>query len=100
MMKLLYVVRPAGDLLEAVRVGIAVSKRAGNAVWRNRVRRLVRESYRNNKSDLIDHCSAKSVLINLVFIPGGFKKKYHRNLFLSDIEPLVRELLKKLIDKI
>ena len=99
-LKLLFIFRGANDSLSPVRVGIAVSKRAGNAVWRNRVRRVVRESYRTNKPELLDHCNSKCVGINVVFIPYGFQKKFHPDVCLKDIEPLMRILLQKLIEKI
>lgn len=36
------------------RVGIVVSKKVGNSVIRNRIKRLIKESYRLNNSKLID----------------------------------------------
>jgi len=42
----LLVVQAARNQLETVRVGIIVSKRLGNAVRRNRVRRVIRETLR------------------------------------------------------
>jgi ribonuclease P protein component len=37
---------------QPVRLGVTVSRRVGNAVVRNRVKRLIRESFRQNKEAL------------------------------------------------
>lgn len=37
---------PRGDLRQPWRLGLAVTRKTGCAVWRNRVRRLVRECFR------------------------------------------------------
>jgi ribonuclease P protein component len=38
----------------AKRLGITVSKKVGNAVRRNRIKRLIREFFRLNKADFLD----------------------------------------------
>ena len=43
----------APNQLNEIRLGISVSKRVGNSVIRHRVTRLIRESYRLNKSCII-----------------------------------------------
>lgn len=45
--------RPGGT--DHPRLGVTVSRRVGNAVTRNRVKRLVREFFRNNRHRLEDN---------------------------------------------
>ncbi len=51
-----------------VRFGVAVSRSVRRAVDRNRVKRLVRESYRKNKEIVISRATALSRPISLVFL--------------------------------
>lgn len=47
--------------IEQFRLGVSVSKKVGNAVIRNRMRRLIKEIVRLNKDKLLDH-------VDIVFI--------------------------------
>ncbi len=51
-----------------VRFGVAVSRSVRRAVDRNRIKRLVRESYRRNKEILIGRLTASSPSVSLVFL--------------------------------
>ncbi len=80
---------------QIVKFAVAISGKAGNAVWRNRVKRLFRESYRLNKQIITETASKKNISLKVVFIPN-FKATEFKKLKLSDIMPEVKDLLIKL----
>ncbi len=69
--KLLWIkVIPENNIL--VKVGFTVSsRRIKSAVKRNRMKRLMRESYRLNKSGLIEYCTQKQIGLALVLMYNG-----------------------------
>ncbi len=66
-----FVVTYCPNSLGSLRLGVTVSKKLGNAVMRNRVRRLVRESFRLNRGLFADGCdmnvAAKTGASDLTF---------------------------------
>lgn len=90
--KALYIIsenEPAG-----VQIAIAVSKKSGKAVFRNRIKRLIRAAYRLNKIELVDHCLEKGKNIKIVFSPVIPADKLNINLhyFESDIKNILNKL--------
>lgn len=69
------------------RLGLSVGRRHGNAVRRNRIKRLLREAWRLNKQVLTVPC-------DLVIVP----RTEWRDLKLGVIEPVVRQLLVRMND--
>lgn len=79
-----------------VKVTEAVSKKTGNAVWRNRVKRLLRESYRVNKFLLVDRCLEKNISLAVVFSPYFLNQKRNPILQLSDVLPGMLDVINKI----
>jgi len=95
LIKAVYIVEKEGEN-KGVRIAVAVSKRLGIAVWRNRIKRLIKESYRLNKEILLDICSKKNILLKIVFSPNFLNEKDNKNIMLIDLMPSVVDLMIKL----
>ncbi len=80
------------DGVKNVKVAFGISKKAGNAAWRNRLRRLLKEAYRLNK-EILSECTNS---LYIVFSPNALNKKKHPKLYLRDVEDDMIYLLKKL----
>lgn len=83
-----------------IKVAAAVSKKSGKAVWRNRVKRLIKESYRINKNLLLEKVLNKSIHLFLVFSPNRLSEASNKKIYLRDISPGVVELMNKIIQQI
>ena len=81
-------------------ISAAVFKKTGRAVWRNRVKRLIKEAYRLHKNILKETVVEKSLLLKVVFSPNTLNEKKNKRLYLSDIMPGVKEIMLKLKDRI
>lgn len=70
--------------VEQFRVGVSVSKKVGNAVVRNRMRRLVKEIVRHHQHEIVEH-------MDLIFIvrKGALDKSY------QELEKSVLHVLRK-----
>jgi ribonuclease P protein component len=83
-----------------LKAAFAVSKRSGNAVWRNRVKRLLRESFRINKLDLKSAVEYNKINLLIVFSPNAINqknsKKITRNEIITDVVELLSMIKKKL----
>ncbi len=82
--------------ISGVKIAAAVSKKAGNAVWRNRVKRLIKESYRLNKKSLVEKVLEKKIQLLLVFTPYKLSEKNNKKVYLINVSPGVVELMNKI----
>ena len=79
-----------------VKIATAVFKKAGNAVWRNKLKRLIRESYRLNKDILADCVLEKKLLVKIVFSVHFLNQKKNKNMKLEIIMPDIVDLMLKI----
>jgi ribonuclease P protein component len=82
--------------VSGVKIAAAVSKRAGKAVWRNRVKRLIKETYRLNKKLLLEKALNQNIQMFLVFSPNRLSEASNKKVYFSDVSPGVVELMNKI----
>lgn len=83
-----------------VKIAASLSKKTGKAVWRNRVKRLIKESYRLNKKRLVEKASENNVELLLILSPNRLSEKKNKKLYLKDIMNGVVDLINKVADNI
>lgn len=83
-----------------IKAAFAVSKKSGNAVWRNRIKRLFRESYRLNKCKIKFDCEQKNLKLLLVISPNTINQINNKEIYLKDIESDVVDLLNQIRSKL
>lgn len=98
-MKGIYCVLPAGTP-PGVSIAAAVSRRAGKAVWRVRMKRLIREAYRLQKQEITAFCKERGLALTIVFSVNRISSKDGIAYKLSDIFPEVGSVLQKVIHKL
>jgi len=99
LIKSLYTIDPDKQF-EGVKIAVAVSKKAGKAVWRNRVKRLIKESYRLNKQTLLKKTLEKKIALLVIFSPNKLSEYKNKRLYLKDIYSSVIELINKIEQQI
>jgi ribonuclease P protein component len=76
-----------------IKIAVAVSSKTGKAAWRNRVKRLLRTSYRLNKESLLNLCSLKKVVLKIIFTPYQINEKNNRKVILNDVMTGIEDVL-------
>lgn len=79
-----------------VKTAFAVSRKSGIAVWRNRIKRLLRESYRLNKKEICSEVELKKLRVFIVFSPNTINQKNSRKILLKEIMPEVIDLMNRI----
>jgi len=97
---LLYKVINREEAKPELKFAVTVPKKAGCAVWRNRIKRLVREAYRNRKPELLQYFYSTGKNLSFIFVSFHLSEKRNKNISLDQILPSVVELLNKVREKV
>ncbi len=83
-----------------VKAAFVVSKKNGNAVWRNRLKRILRAAYRISKPQFFEYCVDNNFLLYLIFSPKTLNQKLNKNIDQKFILDDLVDLLQKVKIKI
>ncbi len=83
-----------------VKIAVGISRKAGKAVWRNKLKRLIRNAYRLNKIPLVEKAKQKNKIVLILFTSLSYNEENHKKLLSVEIEEEVKSLLYKIEKRI
>lgn len=84
------------DVNEKVKAGLSVSSDKGNSVWRNRMKRILRELIRKEKEILLSIVKQKNTSFLIIFSPHSITQNNFNKISLKDITVPMEDILNKL----
>jgi len=79
-----------------VKIGLSVVSKKGNSVWRNRIKRILKESLRIDRETLRNIIEQKNADLLIIFSPYSINQTNSKKIFLKDIKPAVLDILKRI----
>ncbi len=79
-----------------VRIAISVSSKAGRSVWRNRLKRIIREIIREEKEFLKEPINNNNQGLSIIFSPYRINQASDHQLLLKDLRPAIKDILNKI----
>lgn len=98
-----YKINPCSEtnLRPIIRAGFSVPRRiVKKAIDRNKVKRLMRESYRLNKDMISEDVNKSDFCLDILFVFRGKSDSKQRYLKLSDVQPDITRCLEQLRERI
>ncbi len=84
-----------------IKISFAINKKHGNAPWRNRVKRIIREIYRLNKTEILNNATANGISASVIFITNRLRQenynKINYNQLLPDVLSVINKINKEII---
>ena len=75
---------------------ITVSSKAGGAVWRNRIRRIIYESVRTELNSFYEMISSTKFSMLVIFSPNKLNQQNNNHIAFNDIKLSILDIQKKL----
>ena len=83
-----------------IKIGLSISSKKGNSVWRNKIKRLIREAIRLNRETLLGTLEQKNANLFIIFSPHSINQTNYKEIFLKDISASVLDIITRLNDEI
>ena len=90
-----YLLSSCSDRLK-IKYAVNLSSKTGNSVWRNKFKRLIRESVRAELDLLREIIFLSKSSLSIIFASGSITQRSNTRIFLHDIKPSVLDILYKL----
>ncbi|MFN3873447.1 MAG: ribonuclease P protein component [Ignavibacterium sp.] len=97
-LKAIYLIQDSNE--PGVKIAVGISRKAGKAVWRNKLKRLIRNAYRLNKIPLLETAKQKNKLVLILFTSLSYNELNNKKLFYREIETEVKSLIDKIEKRI
>jgi len=79
-----------------VKTAVSVSSKVGNSVWRNRLKRIIKESIRQEDVVLKEIVLKNKLELSIIFSPYRINKINFEHPFLKEIKPAISDILNKI----
>lgn len=84
------------DINNTVKIGLSVASKKGNSVWRNRLKRILRESLRMDRENLQNIIELINANLLIIFSPYSINQTNSKKIFLKEIKPAIWDILKRI----
>jgi ribonuclease P protein component len=84
------------DINNIVKIGLSVASKKGNSVWRNRIKRILRESLKIDREILRNIIELKNANLLIIFSPYSINQTNSKKIFLKEIKPAIWNILKRI----
>ena len=84
------------ESLPVLKYAVVISSKTGNSVWRNRFKRLIRESINAETTTIKELLLSLESDIEVIFLPAVINQINCKKIFLKGIQPAVSDILLKI----